>query len=76
MVYKAVNNQASIFLTVLFNRVSFVASTLIRNSELNVRPTTAKNKTWAKLFCIRGGALLGIRYLMTEKKLIVPNHLR
>ena len=32
MIYKAVNNQASIFLTVLFNRASFVASTLIRNS--------------------------------------------
>ena len=38
MVYKASNNQAPIYLSVLFNRVSAMTGIKIRNANINLRP--------------------------------------
>ena len=54
MVYKAVNNQAPIYLTTLFNRVSSVTSRSLRNSELNIRPPRLKTKHGQNCFAYRG----------------------
>ena len=55
MVYKAVNNQAAMYLTNLFNRVSSVTNLSLRNSELNIRLPRLNTKHGAKLLCIQGG---------------------
>ena len=52
--YKAVNNQAPIYLTTLFNRVSSVTSRSLRNSELNIRPPRLKTKHGQNCFAYRG----------------------
>ena len=38
MVYKAINNQAPEYLSVLFNRVSVMTGSTIRNASINLRP--------------------------------------
>ena len=38
MVYKAINNQALEYLSVLFNRVSAMTGRTIRNAKINLRP--------------------------------------
>ena len=48
MAYKAVDNQAQIYLTTLFNRFSSVTNKSLCNSELDIRPSRLKqdkNKT-------------------------------
>ena len=53
MVCKAVNNQALIYLTTLFNRVSSVTIRSLRNSELNIRPHL-KTRHGQNCFTYRG----------------------
>ena len=55
MVYKAVNNQAPIYLTTLFNAVSSVTKRSLRNSKLNVRPPRLNTKYEQHCFAYRGG---------------------
>ena len=43
MVYKAINNQAPEFLSVLFNRVSVLTGRTIRNANINLRPPAVKH---------------------------------
>ena len=54
MVYKPVNNQAPIYLTTLFNRVSSVTNRFIRSSEFNIRPPRPKTKHGQNCFAHRG----------------------
>ena len=62
MVSKAVNNQAPIYLTTHFNRVSSVTIRSLRNSELNIRPPRLKTKQGES--CLHTeGPWFGIRYL-------------
>ena len=75
MVYKAVNNQAPIYLTTLFNRVSSVTSRSLRNSELNIRPPRLK-LNMDKTVLHTEGPWFGIRYLAIVRKQIVSNHTR
>ena len=44
MVYKAVNDEAPIYLTTFFNRVSSVTNRSLRISELDIRPPRLKTK--------------------------------
>ena len=57
MVYKAVNNQAPIYLTTLFNRVSSVTNRVLRNCELNIRPPRLKTKHGQNCFAYRGASV-------------------
>ena len=75
VVYKAVNNQAPISLTTLFNRVSSVANRSFRISELNIKPQRLRTKHGQH--CLHTeGPWLEIRCLATVRKQIVSNHLR
>ena len=57
MAYKTVNNQAPIYLTTLFNRVSSVTNRLLRNCELNIRPPRLKTKHGQNCFAYRGASV-------------------
>ena len=54
MVYKGVNNQSPIYLTILFNIVSSITNRSLRNSELNIRPPRLKTKHGRNCFAYRG----------------------
>ena len=57
MAYKAINNQAPEYLSVLFNRVSAMTGRAIRNSNINLRPPRL-NTTLAHNCLAHRGALL------------------
>ena len=54
MVYKAVNDEAPIYLTTFFNRVSSVTNRSLRISELDIRPPRLKTKHGQNCSAYRG----------------------
>ena len=54
MVYKAINNQAPEYLSVLFNRVSVMIGRIIRNANINLRPPQLNNTLAHNCFAHRG----------------------
>ena len=54
MVYKAINNQAPEYVSVLFNRVSAMTGRKIRNSKINLRPLRLNTTIARNCFAHRG----------------------
>ena len=57
MVYKAINGQASTYLSSLFNSISAVTNRMLRNSNLNLRPPRMKTKFGQNSFAYRGAKI-------------------
>ena len=57
MVYKAINNQAPEYLSVLFNRVSVMTGRTIRNANINLRPPRLNTTLAHNCFAHRGALL-------------------
>ena len=57
MVYKAINGQAPVYLSSLFNRISAVTNRMLRNSNLNLRPPRMKTKFGQNSFAYRGATI-------------------
>ena len=57
MVYKAINNQAPEYLSVMFNRVSAMTGTTIRNANINLRPPRVNTTLAHNCFAQRGALL-------------------
>ena len=55
MVYKAINNQAPEYLSVLFDRASAMTGRTIRNVNINLRPPRLKHHLCSQLFCTERG---------------------
>ena len=72
MVYKAINGQAPLYLSSLFNSTSAVTNRMLRNSNLNLRPPRMKTTFGQNSFAYRGGGGLrfGTHCQMTVEQLI------
>ena len=57
MVYKAANNQAPVYRTILFNRVSSATNRFICNLEVNIRPLRLKTKHGQNCFAYKGAMI-------------------
>ena len=57
MVYKAINNQAPEYLSVLFDRVSVMTGRTIHNANINVRPPRLNTTLAHNCFAHRGSLL-------------------
>ena len=57
MVYKAINNQAPEYLSVLFNRVSVMTGRTIRTANINLRPPRLNTTLAHNCFAHRGALL-------------------
>ena len=75
MVYKAINGQAPVYLSNLFNRISAVMNTALRNSNLNLRPPRMKTKL-GKTGLHTGGLRFGTHCLMTVEQSTPFQHLK
>ena len=57
MVYKAINGQAPVYLSSLFNSTSAVTNRMVRNSNLNLRPPRMKTTFGQNSFAYRGATI-------------------
>ena len=57
MVYKAINGQAPVYLSSLFNSTSAVTNRMLRNSNLNLRPPRMKTTFGQNSFAYRGATI-------------------
>ena len=57
MVYKALNSEASFYLTEQFNRVSPITSRTLHGSNLSLRPPRLKSRNGQNCFAYRGSSV-------------------
>ena len=76
MVYKAINGQAPLYLSSLFNSIFAGKNRMLRNSNLNLGPPRMKTKFGQNCFAYRGeGLRFGTHCLITVEQLSPFQHL-